>query len=162
MIKPPSNPNQVLLDEVNGAGLWFRAWKTRPIWAKKLDRAERVETLEGMEDVPAGQCLCRGEAGDVWPQAPERLTAKYEPVGEIDSEGWQKHIPRPDNQGVLAAQISHEFTVHAEWGELRGKPGDYLVKDYEDRETEYPDDIWIVDRSLFVATYDWTTEGKGI
>jgi hypothetical protein len=52
--------------------------------------------------------------------------------------------------------------VHATWGELHGKPADYLVKDDEDRETEYPDDVWISDQALFVATYDWTTKGKDI
>ena len=75
---------------------------------------------------------------------------------------FRKYAPRPDNQGVLAAQIPHEFKVHAQWGELRGKPGDYLVKDYEHRETEYPDDVWIVDQTLFAATYDWDVEGKGV
>lgn len=46
------------------------------------------------------------------------------------------------------------FSVIAQWGTLTGKPGDYLVKDFFDREVAYPEDIWIVDAQLFDATYE--------
>lgn len=34
-----------------------------------------------------------------------------------------------------------------------GKAGDYLVKNYTDRDVAYPPDVWIVDQTLFKATY---------
>lgn len=148
------NPNQPLLDEVERAGHWFRAKKTRPIWAMRLAEARAVMTLEGEEHVPAGTFLCRGEAGDVWPQTEQRLLAKYVATGETSSDGWAKYAPHPDNTGVLAAQINHPFEVHATWGLLKGKIGDYLVKNYDDRDVADPSDVWIVARTLFEATYE--------
>lgn len=145
--------NQPLLEETDAGRRWFHARKTRPIWARQLTVAQRVATLEGEEDVPAGTFLCRGDAGDIWPQARERLEAKYEPAGEPDADGWRKYAPRPDNEGVMAAQVDHEFAVEAEWGTLRGKPGDYLLKNYSDRDVAVPDDVWVVDQGLFEATY---------
>jgi hypothetical protein len=151
---PTDSPNRELLDEVKAAGLWFRAKKTRPIWARRLDEPQRVRTLEGDEEVPAGAYLCRGEAGDVWPQTAERLLSKYVAVHETTTDGWQKYEPRPDSAGVWAARIGHPFEVQAAWGRLQGKPGDYLVKDFSDGDQPYPADVWIVDAKLFAATYE--------
>lgn len=154
----PHKSNQKILAEADAGRLWFHARKTRPIWAKQLDRPQRVQTIEGTEQVPAGTYLCRGEAGDTWPQAPDRLADKYEAIDEIDADGWQKYRPRPDGQGVMAAQIPHAFTVEAQWGLLRGKAGDYLVKNYAYRDVADPKDVWIVDQQLFAATYERTEE----
>ena len=150
--QPP--PNRDLLDEVNAAATWFHAKKTRPIWARRLEQAERVQTIEGEEDVPAGNYLCRGEAGDIWPQSAERLETKYVATDEFASDGWRKYVPHPDALGVMAARLKHPFSVAAKWGDLQGKAGDYLVKNYEDGDTPYPDDVWIVDADLFEATYE--------
>ncbi len=148
-----SLPNANLLAEVNQARSWFRARKTRPIWARLLDVPQTVETLEGPETVPAGTYLCRGEAGDIWPQTAERLLAKYVATSTLSADGWQQYQPQPDAHGVWAAQVAHPFTVHAAWGKLNGKPGDFLVKDFIAGETECPADVWIVDAKLFAATY---------
>lgn len=150
----PAIDNRLLLDEVNQSGTWFPAKKTRPIWARLLEKPAKVKTLEGEEDVPAGQYLCRGDASDIWPQTAERLATKYVATNDVSPDGWQKFLPQPDNRGVLAAQISHAFGVQAKWGVLSGKPGDYLVKNYEDDETPYPADVWVVDQALFQATYE--------
>jgi hypothetical protein len=151
--------NQPLLDEVAAAGLWFHARKTRPIWVRKLESPQRIKTLEGEEEVPAGTFLCRGEAGDFWPQTPERLESKYEATDEASDDGWRKYVPRPDNEGVLAAQIGHSFQVEAAWGTLTGKPGDYVVKNYSDQDVASPADVWIVDQGLFQATYQSVSPG---
>lgn len=148
-----SSPNHALLSELDSAGLWFHARKMRPIWIRRLERPELVETLEGPENVPAGTYLCRGEAGDVWPQTEENITAKYTLTDEVDGEGWRKCTPHPDAAGVMAAQVAGAFQVHAEWGVLSGKSGDYVVKNYEDRDNPDPSDVWIVDQRLFEATY---------
>jgi hypothetical protein len=145
--------NVAILDEINAARTWFHAKKVRPIWVKQLEHDQTVKTLEGIETVKAGDYLCRGEAGDIWPQKAKSLESKYTKTQETDAEGWSKYVPRPDAQGVLAAQVAHAFQVHAKWGVLTGKPGDYIVKNYADRDVAYPTDVWIVDRALFKATY---------
>jgi hypothetical protein len=144
--------NKQLLDEVNAAALWFHARKTRAIWVCEILQDQVIETLEGTEHVPAGNVLCRGEAGDLWPQTRERLYEKYRPTTE-HQDNWQKFVPHPDDQGVLAAQIDHPFSVTAAWGILQGKAGDFLLKNFADRDSSYPDDIWIVDQLLFRSTY---------
>ena len=52
----------------------------------------------------------------------------------------------------MATQINHPFEVHATWGKLSGKPGDFLLKNFSDRDTASPDDVWIVDQMLFRQT----------
>jgi hypothetical protein len=119
-----------------------------------MERAEKVETLEGPEEVPAGAYLCRGEAGDIWPQSEESISARYVPTEEIEVGGWRKWTPRPDAAGVMAAQVPRAFEVQTAWGLLSGKPGDYVVKNHEDRDSDDPPDLWIVDQRLFEATYE--------
>jgi hypothetical protein len=152
--EPTPTKNEAILNEVNGAGQWFHAKKTRPIWVRLLEQEETVKTLEGEEQVPAGNYLCRGEAGDIWPQKEERLTAKYNLTDDTDEHGWRKCLPKPDAAGVMAAQVPHAFQVQAKWGQLSGKPGDFIVKNYEDRDTDHPEDVWVVDQGLFQATYE--------
>ena len=106
-----------------------------------------------MEQVAAGHYLCRGEAGDIWPQTEETLLKRYTATDEVTDDGWRKYQSPPDAQGVMATPIDHPFEVHAAWGTLRGKAGDYLLKNYQDRETAYPADVWVVDRALFGETY---------
>lgn len=148
-----TSPNAEILDEVNKAEAWFHAKRIRPIWAKKFDKDQTVKTIEGIEKVKAGDYLCRGEANDIWPQTAKRLDEKYQKTKETDAEGWVKYIPRPDDQGVLATQVKHAFAVQATWGVLSGKAGDYIIKNFKDREVPYPEDVWIVDQKLFHATY---------
>lgn len=152
--------NKTLLDEVNAAGGWFHAKKARPIWARRLEADQTVQTLEGVEQVAAGHYLCRGEAGDIWPQTEKDLNKRYTATEEVDGDGWRKYRPHPDAQGVLATQIDHAFEVQATWGQLTGKPGDYLVKNFQDRDTAYPADVWIVDQTLFRQTYESVVPGK--
>ncbi|HEV3263497.1 MAG TPA: PGDYG domain-containing protein [Gemmataceae bacterium] len=152
--KANTSPNADILDEMNQASAWFHAKKVRPIWVRKLGKGDTVKTIEGTERVKAGDFLCRGEAGDVWPQKAMSLNEKYQPTQEVNAGGWHKYVPRPDSQGVMAAQVQHAFTVHAKWGLLSGKAGDYMVKNFADQDVSYPDDVWIVDQKLFRATYE--------
>jgi hypothetical protein len=146
--------NQELLDEANSARAWFHAKKTRPIWAKLLTSAQTVQTLEGEERVVAGNFLCRGEAGDIWPQTAAELEKKYSRTDDVPVDGWHKYQPRIDAQGVMATQVNHAFNVVATWGKLTGKSGDFLVKNFQDRDVPNPRDIWIVDQKLFGETYE--------
>lgn len=147
------SPNQKVLDEVQRAQAWFHARKTRPIWVRLVDHDETVETLEGRETVTAGSYLCRGAADELWPQTADSVAKKYVATDEVDPDGWRKYLPAPDAQGVLAAEIAHPFQIQSPWGLLSGKAGDFVVKNYEDRDVPYPQDVWIVDHSLFQATY---------
>ena len=154
-ITPMSDsPNKSILKEANAAEKWFHVKKTRPIWAKRLESAQIVKTLEGEEHVEAGHYLCRGEAGDIWPQTEKDLTRRFQATDEVDAESWRKYQPNPDAEGVMATQISHPFSVEATWGKLTGKSGDYLLKNFHDRDTVYPEDVWIVDQTLFQQTYE--------
>ena len=152
--KPEVGSNQSLLDEVNAAGKWFHAKKTRPIWVQEIKEARKVTTLEGEETVQPGHFLCRGEAGDIWSQKKADLEKKYVATEEESPGGWRKYLPRPDAAGVLAAVVDHPFVVHALWGELKGKAGDLLIKNYADKEVAHPADVWLVDQKLFGETYE--------
>ena len=156
-----TSPNEAILRETDGLRMWFHAKKTRPIWARRLEQNEKVSTIEGEEDVPAGNYLCRGEAGDFWPQTEQRLTSKYTVTTEVDPQGWKKYLPNPDAASVMAAQIPQPFQVQAQWGLLSGKRGDFLVKNYEDRDNPDPNDVWIVDQTLFNATYERVSMASG-
>jgi hypothetical protein len=158
--KPPSSSdsnapesNAAILEEVNRAGTWFHAKKVRPIRARKLEHDETIETLEGPVEAKAGDYLCRGEAGEPWPQSPKSLHERYLETDDVDADGWRQFTPRPDAEGVLAAKIGHPFKVKATWGPLTGKAGDYLVKKFADRDKPDPEDVWLVDAKLFEATY---------
>ena len=146
--------NKTLLDEVNSSGGWFRAKKTRPIWVKAVDEDQVVESLEGTQPVKRGDCLCRSERGELWPQSCPAIEEKYNPTDQVDQDGWRKYAPRLDADGVLAAQVDHEFKINGPWGLLRGKAGDFVVKNFADANTAYPDDVWLVDQQLFIATYE--------
>jgi len=147
------SPNAKLLDEINLSNAWFRAKKTRPLWVRCSDQDVTVQTLEGRETARAGEYLCRGEVGDIWPQRAESLEAKYAATEIVDAGGWRKYLPRPDDEGVLAAEIDHAFAIESRWGSIQGKPGDYVVKHYRDKDVPYPEDVWIVDAGRFQATY---------
>jgi hypothetical protein len=142
--------NEKILDEVNTLERWFRAKKTAPLWAKRLETGEIIKTLEGPVSAKAGDFLCRGPGGAFWPQSAKRISAKYSPIGKVDTDGFQKYLPESE---VMAAQVGHPFKVQASWGELIGKPGDFIVKNSEDTEIEYPASVWIVDKQVFTATY---------
>lgn len=150
----PAEFNRPLLEAVTAKQWWFRAKKTKPIWAKMLKAPQTVQTLEGPQEAPVGAYLCRGEAGDIWPQEAERLLSKYVATDELSADGWRKFLPNLDSEGVLAAQIDQPFSVLAAWGVLQGQPGDYLVKNFQDRDVANPADVWIVSRFLFEATYE--------
>jgi hypothetical protein len=148
------NPNRAILDEANSAKAWFHAKKNRPIWTKLIDRDQVIRTLEGDETVQAGHILCRGEAGEIWPQTAAQLAKRYLPTGEADASGWRKQRPHPNAQGVLATVIPHSFTVVTAWGTLTGQPGDLMMKNFADRDEPFPTEVWIVAAKLFAATYE--------
>lgn len=154
-----SGANRALLDEVHQAGSWFHARKTREIWVRRLEREETISTIEGPLLAKAGDFVCRGVGGELWPQKAQDVERKYLSTDATDGP-WRKYVPRPDGEGILAARLEHAFTVEATWGRLSGKAGDYLAKNFRDREVRYPADVWVVDRALFDATYERVVEAR--
>lgn len=141
------NPDGKLLAEIEPQ--LFLAVKTKPLWAKRVDEAQEVISLEGREKVAAGDYVCRGIHGELWPQQANKLLEKYLASKEFD-DGWQRFDPKPDIAPVQAAKLSYAFRVHAHRGELTGKPNDYIVSSTTD-----PTAIWIVDKAIFEASYEF-------
>lgn len=148
------SPNRALLDAMDQARAWVHVRKTRRIWAKEIEQEREVGTIEGTVKARAGDFLCRGEAGELWPQDAASLRDRYVATETVDADGWRKYEPQPDAEGAMAAQVPHAFSVVATWGTLNGKAGDYVLKRYGDRDGAYPADVWIVDQALFRATYE--------
>ena len=95
-MKPKSNenPNREILDEINTSGVWFRARKTAPLWAKVLTEQTTVQSLEGPVQGEAGEFLCRGAQGEFWPQSRAGVLNRYEPSDDVDEQGFRKYLPR--------------------------------------------------------------------
>ena len=94
-----ANVNTVILDEVNAAATWFHAKKTAPLWAKELEGDQTIETLEGPAEAKAGDFLCRGAAGEFWPQSADRLAAAQNLFGAqlrslLDQAPRHSFLPR--------------------------------------------------------------------
>ncbi|KAL6068305.1 hypothetical protein QOT17_008334 [Balamuthia mandrillaris] len=149
-----SNPNKDLLDEVNArkANGWFHVRKVAPVWAYKLEEDTIVETLEGQERAKAGDMLCKGVAGELWPQKEERLLSKYKPTNTQNGK-WRKYVPDLASPGFFAIQVMHPFEVKTSYGTMHAKKGDYLIKNFDDQNTAYPSDVWVVAKGLFWKTY---------
>jgi hypothetical protein len=144
---PLLNPNGQLLPEI--VKRLFLARKTKPLWTKRVEVKQEVNTLEGRLEVSPGDYLCRGIRGEYWPQKQAKLLDKYVPTDEFNVDGWQRFDPKPGVAPVEVAQIETDFRVTAQWGELKGKAQDYVV-----RSTTDPKDIWLVDKAIFEASYE--------
>jgi hypothetical protein len=140
------NPDGKLLPEI--LSRMFFARKNRPIWAKEVKETIEFDSLEGRQAVHSGDYLCRGIQGEFWPQSKKKLLQTYDPTQNFDSEGWQQFAPKPDGPVVRAAQVDTPFRVVSSWGELTGKKNDYVVASSTNQ-----DDVWIVDGSIFEASY---------
>ena len=61
---------------------------------------------------------------------------------------------------MLATPIDHPFEVQATWSQRPDKPGEFLLKNFSDRETASLNDVWIVDQTLFQQTYEAAAGGQ--
>jgi hypothetical protein len=147
------NPDGSLIPSVV-AGMQ-EARKTKPLWAKRIDTAQEITSLEAVQQLKPGDYLCRGVQNEYWPQSQKKLLGTYNPSGQIDKDGFERFDPKPDGKWVQVTAIDHPFRVVAAWGELKGKAGDYVVRSLED-----PSDIWIVDRAIFEASYEFRTQSR--
>lgn len=133
---------------------WCLAEKTAPVWAKKLKKTSRIETLEGILTFEKGCFLCKGPHNDLWGQTEKQMQRKYtaDPKA-VKKDGWQKFIPIPGQCRVLAKQMQHDFFVESPMGKLNGKAGDYLVKSVHGEKSDIMQ--WIVDENIFKDTYSF-------
>ena len=143
---PLLNPKGNVIPEF--AACIVESRKTKPIWAKLIETVQVIETLEGRLVAAPGDYLCRGIVGEQWPQKESKLLEKYTPSGDFDEDDWQRFDPKPDSEPVEAAPVDQAFRVKAQWGELTGKAGDYIV-----RSKNNPTDVWIVSKAIFEETY---------
>jgi hypothetical protein len=142
---------------------WKVATKTKGMIARMLETDAVVHSIEGPLNAKAGQFVCRGvNTNDWWVQKGENIAKKYDDEGifkesvEFNKQKYKDfklYMPKPDRV-VLVCQIPGEFTVHASWGTLKGKKGDFLIKPFEDELNSNPQDVWLVDLTLFKATYE--------
>ncbi len=153
MTTEPREENAALLAKAEARG-WFAAHKTAGLWARQLERPEVVNTLEGPSQAAAGDYLCRGPAGELWPQAVSSLLAKYTPTNEIDGEGFRRWVPDPAASRVMASELAGPVVVVTSWGRLEAAAGDFLVKSWGDRGNPRPSDVWPVSREVFEASYE--------
>jgi len=131
---------------------WSKVQKSVGIWARQLTKPRTVQTKEGPIDANPGDWLCRGVSGEEWPMGNSTLRSRYRPTNNINDEGFQKWAPKGDP--CFAAEIvDGPVDVRSSWGVMTAKSGDYLMKKLEDENEEYPDDVWVVDRTIFKKTY---------
>jgi len=149
---PQFSSNKALLDQVNKSNRWMHVHKTAGMWGKELTSNQKIKTLEGEEHAKAGQILCKGIAGELWPQEKAQVERKYVKTKVTDGE-WTKYSPRRDLPGFWATPVKGDFQVQTQWGVMKGKDKDYLLKNFNDGNKEYPTDIWVVDRKLFNKSY---------
>jgi hypothetical protein len=147
-----------------------KAEKNKPIRAKALasvvpdksvHKSLLVRTLEGDEPLREGSLLCLGEVGEPWLQMPAKLMKKYK-ISDVDADGWMVCTPIPGVQ-ENAAEVLGDFYVQGQWGEKmmvagrevyvqKGKSGDFVLRSPSDLS-----DVWVVRRSLFLATYSFVS-----
>jgi hypothetical protein len=157
-----NNKNYQILVIADKLG-WKVATKTKGMIARMLETDTEVRSIEGPLNAKAGQFVCRGiNTNDWWVQKGENIAKKYDDKGFLREavkfnkqtySDFRIYLPKPDRT-VLVCQISGEFTVHASWGTLNGKKGDFLIKPAEDKLNANPQDVWLVDLALFKATYE--------
>ncbi len=142
---------------------WKRAKKTKGLRAKPMisllvDRSVMskflVDTLEARESVGPNAMFCIGDAGDAWQQMPKSLLSKYD-VTDVDDDGWMVCIPKPGNE-VQFYEAKNDGYITGRWGEtVDGKENQqrFSVGDFVLRNPEDQDDMWVVQRKIFLNTY---------
>lgn len=106
-----------------------------------------LATREGEVRYAAGDALLTGESGDRWPVPRAHFDRAYEPVSP--TRAGDAGVYRKRTADVLAKRMSAPFAIDlsAGRGTLRGNAGDWLVQ-------YAPDDVAVVARAIFTATYD--------
>jgi hypothetical protein len=152
---------------------WRLARKTRPIWARPVTPDEvgrEFQTADHVKEVArGGSWLCAGVAGEPWFQAREKIEAKYEPDGEASKKfdfdakpyTYRKFKPkgmvrnwvaRVKGPGIKGFFIRPGYDPDRP---LYSPAGGYVIMDeVPDPYRGKPQDVWLVQESLFESTYE--------
>jgi hypothetical protein len=160
--------------------LWIadhRAWrvakKTKPMWVRPLLAGEvgkEFHTADNAnETAREGYWLCVGVVGEPWFQKPERVGARYDKGDEetkqfpFDDQPRKYTIYRPrgdvlnwaacvDGPGIEGFYIRPGYDKTTQ---LYSPAGGYVVKDHvPEPYQDNPDDVWLVQKSIFDSTYE--------
>ncbi len=155
-----SNPNHKILKIAKKQG-FKEAHKVVGLVARKIQRATKIKSLEGITIGKKGDWHCIGAGGEHWVQSENSLLSKYDHSGEhvtIKGKKWHRFEPKPNQPPVIASQIPHEFEVESSYGRLKGKAGDYLLMKSQDKYNRNPKNVWLVDKKIFHSTYKFKEE----
>jgi hypothetical protein len=170
---PMQLSHEQTLDWIQQHRAWRLAKKVKPIWARALQADEigrPFHTADHATEVAQeGFWLCVGVAGEPWFQTREKIEAKYDRAREenkqfsFDQQAcvYQVFQPKGDVQN-WAAQVSgpqvEGFYIRPNYDmqhPLYSPAGGYVVKDHvPDPYRDNPDDVWLVQQSLFESTYE--------
>lgn len=106
-----------------------------------------LQTLEGVVQYAAGDALMTGAIGEHWPIRRQAFESSYEPC-DAQSMGVAGHY-RKSAIPVFARQLTETcvITLDEERGALKGKSGDWLVRDATGR-------TWVVADAIFQISYE--------
>lgn len=144
--------------------------KTIKIRAYLCEENGYIETLEGKLAFTAGNYICIGIKGEIYPYLKRDFEVKYFLVDESSSDidnnisditlitNKLVHISRSEiltswkvfsvrSMPISAAKISEDFKVVTEFGVQNGKAGDYIIM-------QNPLLIYVCDSEIFSHTYE--------
>jgi len=125
---------------------WAEYRKIATLWARLMQTAFSVQTLEGVASGEAGDYLCRGLAGEEWPMSRQIFENNYILVtAAFAASQWQEY--RKLNSTILARPMPEAFVVETLHGRLYGKAGDYLCQSLDGRR-------WPVAATIFAVSYE--------
>jgi hypothetical protein len=153
---------------------WRLARKTRPIWARPVRPDEvgrEYRTVDHATLTARDGCwLCAGAAGEPWFQEWEAIAARYDRGAEEikqfpfddgpraytsfhprgDVLNWAARIDGPGVEGFFIAAPYDPAQP------LYSPAGGYVVRNHvADPYEDSPDDVWLVQESLFEQTYEF-------
>ena len=152
---------------------WLRAKKTKPIWARAIDKEEigkEFQTADhAVERAKGGYWLCVGVAGEPWFQKQEKIDTKYNHDGDemkqfvFDSRSRTYHVYKPkENARNWVAQVKGPgiagFHIKPNYDmdhPLYSPAGGYVVtEDVADPYQANLKDVWLVQEAIFDSTYE--------
>jgi hypothetical protein len=80
--------------------------------------------------------------------------------GALESSRSDFLWTEPRGKGSAQSLQSAVKPPHSQSGQLTGQLGNFLVKNFQDRETAYRAHMWIVDQTLFRQTYQSVAPSK--
>lgn len=109
--------------------------------------AGTLQTLEGPVDYASGDALMTGVAEEHWPISRPRFEATYTPVPPTVMGENGLYLKMPIPVSAYQAHDNEMISLGDGRGELRAKPGDWIVTSPDGKQ-------WVVADSIFHDTYE--------